>query len=178
MDSEPCPVCFEILYEAHQILPCKHLLCKLCCNQMKSMAINHCPYCREIIGGWEHNSKVAQKVKKSKPEDWHKRKKDEKNQVSIKKSKEERLADVRRLAWEMNLDGEAIIALLEQDRQQMSFPTRFVHNFWLWWHHTTRVEMMQNGMAIWFAMVFYGPLFALVFLGPLFFIFICLYGRI
>ena len=92
MDSEfePCPICFEMLYEAQEAMPCKHVLCKLCCNQIKSMKMESCPYCRQSVEDWKLNQDIATKVKQSNLEGWLQKKNNESNQILMKPIKAER----------------------------------------------------------------------------------------
>ena len=84
-ESEACPICFEMLYEAQVALPCRHVLCKLCCNQIKSMKMDSCPYyCRQSIEDWESNQDIATRVKLANPEGWLQKKNAETNQKLLK----------------------------------------------------------------------------------------------
>ena len=86
-NSENCLVCHEFLYEARQALPCRHLVCKLCYKQMKSLDTVDCPYCRQRIQKWEYNRSIAAKVRQLDPKGWKRRKKEEKTQKLIRKER-------------------------------------------------------------------------------------------
>ena len=83
MDPENCPICFEMLYEAQVAVPCKHVFCKLCCNQIQSMRVKNCPYCRQTVKVWVCNRNIARQVRQANPEGWLEKKKAEENQKLI-----------------------------------------------------------------------------------------------
>lgn len=79
-----CPICLDLLYQAHTCRPCLHVYCAPCLRRLCGATPIHtkCPLCREVIAACLPNHEMTNLVKKVFPKEYKLRNSSEKKQKS------------------------------------------------------------------------------------------------